>query len=83
MATETTITAQVEAVRLAGPPKPLSLSGALDRFKQEDTTPVIGREFFGVNLVDDIINAEDADALLRDLAITSESIRNTNHSPSL
>jgi hypothetical protein len=52
-------------------PKPLSSSGALDRFKYEETTPVIGREYIDVNLVNDIINAENSDDLIRDLAITS------------
>jgi hypothetical protein len=52
-------------------PKPLSPSGALDRFKHEETTPVIGREYVDVNLVNDIINAENSDDLIRDLAITS------------
>lgn len=53
-------------------PKPLSLSGALDRFQYEETTPVIGREFLGVNIVDDLLNAENSEQLLRDLAITSK-----------
>jgi hypothetical protein len=52
-------------------PKPLSPSGALDRFKHEETTPVIGREYIDVNLVNDIINTENSDDLIRDLAITS------------
>ena len=54
-------------------PQPLQPSGTLDQFKFEDTTPTIGREFLGVNIVDDLLNAgEDANARLRDLAITSE-----------
>lgn len=53
-------------------PEPLKLSGALaSKFSFEDTTPVIGREFHNVNIVDDLLNAPDADDLLRDLAITS------------
>ena len=52
-------------------PMPLKLSGALDHFKHEETTPVIGREFTNVNIVDDLLNAENADERLRDLAITS------------
>ena len=52
-------------------PEPLKLSGALDHFKHEETTPVIGREFIDVNIVDDMLNAENADERLRDLAITS------------
>lgn len=50
--------------------KPLKRSGALDAFQFEETTPCIGREFIGVNIVDHLLNAENADELLRDLAIT-------------
>jgi len=32
----------------------------------------LGREFLDVNIVDDILNAENADERLRDPAITSE-----------
>lgn len=53
-------------------PKPLKQSGALENFTYEDTTPVIGREFPDVNIVDDLLNASNADELIRDLAITSE-----------
>lgn len=52
-------------------PKPLNLSGALEKFEYEETTPAIGREYLGVNIVDDLLNASDADDVLRDLAITS------------
>jgi len=52
-------------------PKPLKQSGALEQFSFEETTPVIGREFLDVNIVDDILNASNADELIRDLAITS------------
>jgi len=51
--------------------EPLTKSGALDKYEHEDTTPTIGREFINVNIVDDLLNSSDADALLRDLAITS------------
>lgn len=53
--------------------EPLKKSGALDKFQHEDTTPTIGREFINVNIVDDLLNGSDADALLKDLAITSSS----------
>lgn len=53
-------------------PKPLKLTGALDKFTYDDTTPTIGREFPSINIVDDLLNAENADELIRDLAITSE-----------
>jgi hypothetical protein len=52
-------------------PAPLKLSGALDKFSFEDTTPSIGREFHNVNIVDDLLNAPNTDELVRDLAITS------------
>ncbi|KAK8065747.1 taurine dioxygenase family protein [Apiospora hydei] len=51
-------------------PKPLQLSGALSKFAYEETTPVIGREYLNVNIVDDLLSATNADELLRDLAIT-------------
>lgn len=54
-------------------PKPFKLSGALERFTYEDTTPVIGREFIDVNIVDDLLKSENADERLRDLAITSRA----------
>ncbi|ORY12885.1 taurine dioxygenase family protein [Clohesyomyces aquaticus] len=54
-------------VHAATPFKP---SGALDRFGFEDVTPVIGREFPTLNIVDDILNAGDKDDLIRELAVT-------------
>lgn len=53
-------------------PAPLKLSGVLDGFEHEDVTPLIGREFPKVNIVDDLLHASNADELLRDVAITSE-----------
>jgi hypothetical protein len=50
--------------------EPLKLSGALDHFESFDITPVIGREFVGVNLAR-WLRAPNSDELLRDLAITS------------
>lgn len=55
-------------------PQPLKQSGSLDKFDSEEVTPVIGREFPSTNIVDDLLNAPDADTLLRDLAITSKFI---------
>ncbi|KAI0202072.1 TauD-domain-containing protein [Astrocystis sublimbata] len=49
--------------------EPLKLSGALDKFKHFDSTPVIGREFVDVDLAE-WLRAENSDELLRDLAIT-------------
>jgi hypothetical protein len=50
--------------------EPLKLSGALDHFESFDVTPIIGREFVGVNLAR-WLRAPNSDELLRDLAITS------------
>lgn len=54
--------------------QPLRKVGTLDaNFKFEEVTPVIGREYPTANIVDDLLNAQKADELLRDLAITSKS----------
>lgn len=59
------------------PKEPLKLSGSLDHFQSFDVTPVIGREFVGVNLAK-WLRAPNSDELLRDLAITSTSIVNSS-----
>lgn len=46
-------------------------TGALDQFESFDVTPVIGREFPNVNLVE-WLQAPNADELLRELALTSK-----------
>ncbi|KAF4426561.1 taurine dioxygenase [Fusarium acutatum] len=76
MSTTATITQQADRivplnVEANKYPEPLKPSGALDKFTFEESTPVIGREYPKVNLVDDIINAPNSDELIRDLAITS------------
>ena len=53
--------------------EPLKKSGALDAaFEFDDVTPTIGREYLRAQIVEDILNAPNADDLLRDLAITSQ-----------
>jgi hypothetical protein len=47
---------------------PLSYSGTLDQFQHQDLTPVIGREFVGLQ-VTDLLNGSDE--AIRDLAVTS------------
>lgn len=69
--TETVLTTQLEAGTAY--PQPLALTGALEQFQFEESTPVIGREYPSVNIVDDILNAKNSDDLLQDLAITSMS----------
>ncbi|KFA60620.1 hypothetical protein S40285_07931 [Stachybotrys chlorohalonatus IBT 40285] len=59
-----------ESISLKGGfPKPLKLTGALAGLESFDVTPSIGREYPTANLVD-ILNAANADDLIRDLAIT-------------
>lgn len=51
---------------------PLRKTGVLDSsFPFDEITPVIGREYPSLNIVDNILNSPKADELLRDLAITS------------
>lgn len=56
-------------------PQPLQPSGALEQFAYEDITPVIGREFPHLNVVDDLLNSPNADAMIRDLAIASKIVK--------
>lgn len=51
---------------------PLELSGALSPFQFEESTPTIGREYVDVDIVKDILDSENGDALVRDLAITGK-----------
>ncbi|KAJ4290384.1 hypothetical protein N0V90_010600 [Kalmusia sp. IMI 367209] len=66
---KTTPSAQDPAVSLHAS-EPLKPTAALEKFDYEDVTPIIGREFPTLNIVDDLVNAENADELLRELAIT-------------
>lgn len=52
--------------------KPLKPTGVLDHYEHFDLTPVIGREFPKVDLVD-WLQAPNADELLTELAYTSKS----------
>lgn len=72
-AADTVSGTQEEALpqRLEGHKEPLKLSGALDHLEHFDVTPVIGREYVNIDLVE-LLRAPNSDELLRDLAITSE-----------
>ncbi|KAH6646545.1 hypothetical protein BKA67DRAFT_410567 [Truncatella angustata] len=68
--------AAVGATELHGEPRletnhrdPLQLRGVLDQYEQFDVTPVIGREFVGVDLAE-WLRAPNSDELIRELAIT-------------
>lgn len=55
------------------PTEPLKKTGALDaNFAFIESTPAIGREYSTANIVDDFLNAPNADELIRDIAITSK-----------
>jgi hypothetical protein len=49
--------------------QPLEYSGSLDSFSYLDSTPVIGREYTGLQVVD-ILSSPECDRLIRDLAVT-------------
>lgn len=51
--------------------EPLVYSGSLDNYKYQDLTPVIGREFEGLQ-VTDLLQASDA--VIKDLAVTGQSL---------
>ena len=52
--------------------KPVRSTGVLDSLAHEDLTPAIGRSYRNVNIIDDIMSAEDADDRLRELALVSK-----------
>ncbi|RAK83935.1 taurine catabolism dioxygenase [Aspergillus costaricaensis CBS 115574] len=49
--------------------EPLQYSGLLDSYTQQDLTPVIGREYKGLQVAD-ILKAENSDQIIKDLAVT-------------
>lgn len=51
--------------------EPLVPTGVLDKYEHVDLTPVIGREYPNVQLTD-LLKAENADELIRELAIISQ-----------
>lgn len=53
---------------------PLVYSGSLDSFKHQDLTPVIGREFEGLQVTDLL---RWGDEMIRDLAITGMTFIST------
>lgn len=50
---------------------PLQDSGSLDRFPHSELTPVIGREYTGLQLTD-ILNSENSDRIIQDFAVTGK-----------
>ncbi|OSX61942.1 hypothetical protein POSPLADRAFT_1074370 [Postia placenta MAD-698-R-SB12] len=64
----TTLTETFSKLSVRASTEPLKPTGALDKYDFVDITPVIGREYPNVQLTD-LLNAEDADELIRELAI--------------
>jgi hypothetical protein len=64
---------QIHSTKSVFSRKPLKSSGAIEQYKSEDITPVIGTEFPDANLVQ-WLGSDNADELLRDLAIKSKLI---------
>lgn len=52
--------------------EPLKPTGVLDQYEHVDLTPVIGREYHNVQLTE-LLKAENADELIRELAIIGET----------
>ena len=52
---------------------PLKQTGALDGYKQKLMTACLGSEFSDIDLVD-VLRAPNSDAILRDMAIMSQSL---------
>lgn len=52
--------------------KPVQSTHALDQLSHEDLTPAIGRAYQDVNIIEDIMKADDADERLRELALVSK-----------
>jgi hypothetical protein len=53
--------------------EPLKYSGSLDRFSHEDLTPSTGTEFSSSTQLSQLLSADNADELIRDLAILGTS----------
>jgi len=51
--------------------EPLKYSGSLDQFPHEDLTPALGTEFSTATQLSQLLKADNADELIRDLAILS------------
>lgn len=52
---------------------PLKSSGSLDHLPHEDLTPALGTEFTTATQLSQLLKADNADQLIRDLAILSNS----------
>ena len=64
-----TLTETVGSLGLRGSTHPLSRNGSLDKFTSRDSTPVIGTEFTSELQLSKILQADNADQLIQDLAV--------------
>ena len=62
--------------------KPLVYSGSLDSYTHNDLTPIIGREYKGLQVAD-LLKANDSDGLITDLAVTSMETPFEPHLPTI
>ncbi|GAB1199308.1 hypothetical protein APSETT444_008654 [Aspergillus pseudonomiae] len=51
--------------------QPLEYTGTLDTYTHHDLTPVIGREYYGVQVAE-ILKSEECDRIIKDLAATTK-----------
>lgn len=51
--------------------RPLEYTGSLDSYTQLDLTPVIGREYHGLQIAD-VLKSKDRDQIIKDLAVTGK-----------
>jgi hypothetical protein len=52
---------------------PLVYSGSLDTYPHKDVTPVIGREFDGLQVIE-LLESSQSDQLIKDLATTGKGL---------
>ncbi|KAI0683840.1 alpha-ketoglutarate-dependent taurine dioxygenase [Cytidiella melzeri] len=60
---------KLSSLKLTGAPAPLKLGNSLDKFEKSDATPLIGTEFARGIQLSELLKADNADELIRDLAI--------------
>lgn len=69
-----TLTETFSRLSVRASTEPLKPTGAFDKYEFAELTPVIGREYSNVQLTD-LLKAENADELIRELAIIGECLK--------
>lgn len=65
---------KLATLRLTGAPAPLQLGKSLDKFAKSDLTPLIGTEFARGVQIKELLQAPNADELIKDLAVLGTSL---------